>query len=49
VLLACTLAALAWANSPWADAYDRLAHTTISIGVGGAILACRSSTGSTTG
>ena len=34
ILLACTVAALAWANSPWADAYDRLAHTKIAIGVG---------------
>ena len=38
VLLACTVAALAWANSPWADAYDHLAHTPISVGVGSATL-----------
>jgi NhaA family Na+:H+ antiporter len=34
ILLACTVAALVWANSPWADAYHRLAHTKIAIGVG---------------
>jgi NhaA family Na+:H+ antiporter len=34
ILLACTVAALVWANSPWADAYHRLAHTEIAIGVG---------------
>ena len=39
VLLACTVVALAWANSPWADAYDHLAHTMISIGAGGSTLA----------
>jgi NhaA family Na+:H+ antiporter len=34
ILLASTVAALVWANSPWADAYHRLVHTKIAIGVG---------------
>jgi len=34
VLLACTVAAMVWANSPWAESYFRLAHTKISISVG---------------
>jgi Na+:H+ antiporter, NhaA family len=32
LLLACALAALAWANSPWDNAYDRLWHATLAIG-----------------
>ena len=34
VLLACTLVALAWANSPWAGAYFALAQTPIALAVG---------------
>ncbi len=32
VLLACTVVALAWANSPWGDAYRQLWKTPIGIG-----------------
>ncbi|MCI0547364.1 MAG: Na+/H+ antiporter NhaA [Candidatus Rokubacteria bacterium] len=38
-LLACTVAAMVWANSPWADQYFRLAHTQIAISVGESRLA----------
>lgn len=31
LLLACTLAAMAWANSPWADLYDRILHAQIGL------------------
>ncbi len=34
VLVAATLIALVWANSPWADSYTELWHTQISIEVG---------------
>jgi len=34
VLLVCTIVALAWANSPWADHYFELAHTYIGISWG---------------
>ncbi|MGH2445195.1 MAG: Na+/H+ antiporter NhaA [Candidatus Limnocylindria bacterium] len=34
VLLAATIAALAWANSPWGDAYDGLWATDISLRLG---------------
>ena len=34
VLLAATLAALVWANAPWASTYDRLWETELSIGLG---------------
>ncbi len=34
LLLAATMVALAWANSPWRDAYDRLWHTELVIGLG---------------
>ena len=34
MLLVCTIAALAWANSPWADQYFELAHTYIGISWG---------------
>lgn len=34
VLLIAAAAALAWANSPWADAYHALWHLPLSIGVG---------------
>ena len=32
VLLACTAIALAWANSPWADAYHHLWETPVAVG-----------------
>jgi Na+:H+ antiporter, NhaA family len=35
VLLACTLVALVWANSPWAQSYTALWHTRFSIGLAG--------------
>ena len=35
LLLLFTLVALAWANSPWADLYDRMMHASIGISVGG--------------
>jgi len=34
LLLACTLVALVWANSPWAQHYIALWHTPLSFGVG---------------
>jgi NhaA family Na+:H+ antiporter len=34
VLLASTVAAMLWANSPWAESYVHLAHTRITISVG---------------
>ena len=34
VLLSAALVALAWANSPWSSAYDRLWHAPITLGVG---------------
>lgn len=33
-LLFCTLAALVWANSPWADTYTTLWQTKLTVGVG---------------
>jgi len=36
VLLACTLIALVWANSPWSDTYFHILHTKIGISWGGA-------------
>jgi NhaA family Na+:H+ antiporter len=35
-LLACTVLALAWANSPWADDYFHLLHTPIGVSWGDA-------------
>ena len=34
VLLAATIFALLWANSPWADIYEKLWHTDIGISIG---------------
>ncbi|HEU4407093.1 MAG TPA: Na+/H+ antiporter NhaA [Polyangiaceae bacterium] len=34
VLLVAALAALAWANSPWAATYEHLWHTEVTVGVG---------------
>src|SRR5688572_12713691 len=34
VLLFCTVLALAWANSPWAEGYHRLWETSLTVGVG---------------
>src|SRR5215471_5364743 len=39
VLLASTIAAMLWANSPWAESYFRLNHTKIGISVGSRTLA----------
>ncbi len=36
LLLACTVAALVWANSRWAEIYDHLLHTTIGVSWGAA-------------
>ena len=33
ILLACAVAAMVWANSPWGDGYFRLWHTYIGVGV----------------
>lgn len=38
VLLACTILALVWANSPWSDSYFELAHTYIGVSWGDAEL-----------
>ena len=38
LLLICTVAALAWANSPWKEIYFNLWHTNISVSIGGNIL-----------
>ena len=35
LLLACTLVALVWANSPWANAYTALWHTPFTVAFGG--------------
>jgi NhaA family Na+:H+ antiporter len=35
VLLAATVAAMVWANSPWAESYVQLSHTKIGISIGG--------------
>jgi NhaA family Na+:H+ antiporter len=37
-LMACTIIALAWANSPWAASYDGLWQTRLTVGVGGWVL-----------
>src|SRR5918996_2601839 len=38
VLLAATVTALVWANSPWSGGYERLWSTHVEIGVGGSRL-----------
>jgi Na+/H+ antiporter NhaA len=38
LLLAATVLALVWANSPWAASYDSFWHTPATIGIGGAEL-----------
>ena len=48
LLLAATVVALVWANSPWSDSYESLWHTEAVIGVGDHVLRWTSSTGSTT-
>lgn len=35
LLIATTIIAIAWVNSPWADSYDRLQHLEIGVAVGG--------------
>jgi NhaA family Na+:H+ antiporter len=37
-LMACTVVALVWANSPWAASYDSLWQTRLTVGVGGWVL-----------
>ena len=37
LLLACTITALVWANSPWAGVYDDLLHTYIGVGWGDSV------------
>jgi NhaA family Na+:H+ antiporter len=39
VLLACTAAALAWANSPWSETYSTVARTRIGVSCAGATFA----------
>lgn len=39
LLLASTAAALIWANSPWADSYEKLWHVSLSFGFGRFLLA----------
>ncbi|WP_437960490.1 Na+/H+ antiporter NhaA [Sorangium sp. So ce119] len=39
VLLIASVVALAWANSPWGDAYEHLWHIPITIGVGSFVFA----------
>ena len=34
LLMACTVLALVWANSPWHDAYEALLHATLGVTVG---------------
>ncbi len=34
VLLTCAIAALVWANSPWADVYQELIHTYLGVSIG---------------
>jgi NhaA family Na+:H+ antiporter len=34
VLLACAVIALVWANSPWAESYDKLTHTYVGVSIG---------------
>ncbi|MHB1164046.1 MAG: Na+/H+ antiporter NhaA [Candidatus Nanopelagicales bacterium] len=36
ILLVAAIVALAWANSPWSDAYESLWSTDVTLGVGGA-------------
>lgn len=38
LLLAAAVTALAWANSPWSDSYERLWETHLTIGVGSFVL-----------
>jgi NhaA family Na+:H+ antiporter len=38
VLLGCAILALAWANSPWAAAYEQLLHVPLSIALGNQVL-----------
>ena len=38
VLIGAAVIALVWSNSPWAESYDRLWQTSISVGVGESVL-----------
>ena len=37
VLMACAVAALVWANSPWGDSYQHLWHAKVSVSVAGRV------------
>ncbi len=39
ILLACTLAALVWANSPWSEVYSHILHTKVGISWAGSTYA----------
>jgi len=39
LMVAATIVALAWANSPWADSYDRLWHTELAVRFGSSEIA----------
>ena len=49
LLIGCTVAALLWANSPWAVTYFSLWHTKLTLGLAGAQLSEGLHFGSTTG
>jgi NhaA family Na+:H+ antiporter len=38
LLIGCTVVALLWANSPWANSYFHLWHTDLTFGIGGKML-----------
>jgi len=38
LLIGCTVAALIWANSPWAGSYFQLWHTNLTVGFAGKLL-----------
>lgn len=38
LLLLCTVVALVWANSPWAESYERLWQMPVTVGFGGFVL-----------
>src|SRR5262249_16642686 len=39
ILLACTVLALVWANSPWRDTYEALSHLKLGVTVAGRVFA----------
>ena len=48
LLLAGTVLALVWANSPWGDSYETFWHTELAVRLGDEELSLTCSTGSTT-